>query len=200
MITFKPLRQYLTETGHNLLWLQKAAGIGKSTCTSLNNDRVISLEIVEKICLNLGVEIQQVMQYKDNLTGETPKPLTGEHIDKTHSEYLIDKDIKKMNKAIERGRKIHPEASDDEILYLMSKPDFSPLIDILRDRSFLQVDIERQLELRKNLISLMKNGTKTKYENLRKISDFLSVPTIQLYIDKKNPGRFKKYEYIEENK
>jgi DNA-binding Xre family transcriptional regulator len=196
MITFEPLRQYLKSNKHNFAWLCLEVGIGKSTCTSLRNDKVVSLDIVEKICLKLNIEIQQVMQYRDDVTGETPDSTEAEPEAKTYSDTLVERNLEDIQRQMKIDRKKYEGKEADEISYLKSEPDFSPLFEILKDRGMMLSVTERMIGLKKGMLGRMKNGVKVNYENIKKLSDFLSVPSRQLYMDRNNPALFVKYENV----
>ena len=196
MITFEPLRQYLKSNKHNFAWLCLEVGIGKSTCTSLRNDKVVSLDIVEKICLKLNIEIQQVMQYRDDVTGETPDSTEAEPEAKTYSDTLVERNLEDIQRQMKIDKKKYEGKESEEVAYLKSEPDFSPLFDILKDRGMMLSVTERMIGLKKGILGRMKNGVKVDYGNIKKLSDFLSVPSRQLYTDRNNPALFVKYENI----
>ena len=196
MITFEPLRQYLKSNKHNFAWLCLEVGIGKSTCTSLRNDKVVSLDMVEKICLKLNIEIQQVMQYRDDVTGETPDSTEAEPEAKTYSDTLVERNLEDIQRQMKIDKKKYEGKESEEVAYLKSEPDFSPLFDILKDRGMMLSVTERMIGLKKGMLGRMKNGVKVNYGNIKKLSCFLSVPSRQLYMDRNNPALFVKYENI----
>lgn len=189
MITFEPLRKYLKETKHNFMWLHETAGIGRNTCSSLNNDKNISLEIIERICIKLNLKVQDVMQYIDDETGLPLSPSVPEPPAKTFAELEQERKEEKEKKDF-----LKRSAMSDVERYKIADPDFSPLLDLVG--IILMTKEEKQsLGLYRNFFYKMRKGSKPKFETILRISKFINKPVKLLYIDKKYPDDFKDMDY-----
>lgn len=61
MISYKPLREYLSSNGLSPNKLYEEGVISTNIATSINNDRPMSFENIEKICTYLGIPIERAI-------------------------------------------------------------------------------------------------------------------------------------------
>ena len=62
MISYKPLFHTLIDQGLTREQMRQRVGIGKTTLSKLSTGKYVSLEVVEKIALTLGVPISSVVE------------------------------------------------------------------------------------------------------------------------------------------
>jgi len=62
MISYKPLWHTLIEKGLKKMQLVKLANISSGTLSKLNKDEYVALEVIERICIALDCQIQDVVQ------------------------------------------------------------------------------------------------------------------------------------------
>ena len=62
MISYKPLFHTLIDKGLTREQMRQRVGIGKTTLSKLSTGKYVSLEVVEKIALTLGVPISSVVE------------------------------------------------------------------------------------------------------------------------------------------
>ena len=67
-ISYKPLWHQLVDRGMKKLEFRDYVDISTSTLAKLGKDEYVSLEIIEKICLKLNCEIQDVVVIKKENT------------------------------------------------------------------------------------------------------------------------------------
>lgn len=64
MISFKPLWKTLLDKGMKKTDLLAAADISRGTLAKLSKDQYVSLKVIDSICENLDVAIDQVIEFK----------------------------------------------------------------------------------------------------------------------------------------
>lgn len=63
MISYRPLKIYLMDHGLKLSNVVKECGLSMKFITKINNNENIELKTLEKICLHLGISIQEVVEF-----------------------------------------------------------------------------------------------------------------------------------------
>lgn len=69
MITFDPLWRTLKSKGMNKGDLQKITGLSSSTIAKISKDGDVMLDVVDRICKALEVQIYDVMESIDDSAG-----------------------------------------------------------------------------------------------------------------------------------
>lgn len=65
MITYEPLRSLLQQRGiKRNVDLIKLTGLTKPTVGKLMTDKVVSLDVLDKLCESLGVELHDIARWK----------------------------------------------------------------------------------------------------------------------------------------
>ncbi len=62
MISYKPLFHTLIDQGLTREQMRQRVGIGKTTLSKISTGKYVSLEVIEKIALTLGVPISSVVE------------------------------------------------------------------------------------------------------------------------------------------
>lgn len=70
MISYKPLWHTLLDKGVRKTELLKQIGISFSTLSKLNKDQYVALEVIERICLALDCNIEDVVRVEKNPAGQ----------------------------------------------------------------------------------------------------------------------------------
>ena len=63
MITFNKLFQYIAEKGISPAQLGRMSGIDDSTISRLRHNQNVSMAFINKICLALNCNVEDVMEY-----------------------------------------------------------------------------------------------------------------------------------------
>lgn len=66
MISYKPLFHLLVDRDLELTNVIKKAGLSKGTVTNINNGNSITMNTLEKICLYLGCQASDVIEFIKN--------------------------------------------------------------------------------------------------------------------------------------
>ena len=64
MITYEPFRGYVAANNIKKKDIMAKAAISSSTMSKLKHDQYVSLEIIDKICNVLNIDINDVVKYK----------------------------------------------------------------------------------------------------------------------------------------
>lgn len=64
MINYEPFRVYVAANNIKKKDIMQKTGISSSTMSKLKHDQYVSLEIIDRICNALNVEINHVIKYK----------------------------------------------------------------------------------------------------------------------------------------
>lgn len=64
MITYEPFRGYVAANNIKKKDIMLKTGISSSTMSKLKHDQYVSLEIIDKICNVLNIDINEVVRYK----------------------------------------------------------------------------------------------------------------------------------------
>ena len=62
MISYKPLFHTLIEKDLTREQMRQRVGLGKTTLSKISTGRHVSLEVIERICLTLGVPLAAVVE------------------------------------------------------------------------------------------------------------------------------------------
>lgn len=62
MISYKPLAHTLVDKGINRAELGRRCGFSPSTLARLGKDRSVNLTVIERLCLELGCRVQDVVE------------------------------------------------------------------------------------------------------------------------------------------
>ena len=62
MISYKPLWHTLIEKGVRKMELVRLTGMSSGTLAKLNNDKNVSMDVIERICLALDCPIEDVVE------------------------------------------------------------------------------------------------------------------------------------------
>ena len=74
MISYKPLWHTLIDKGISREQMRQRAGIGKTTLSKLSTGKHVSLDVLEKIALVLGVPLSAVVEVEaDPVEKEAPE-------------------------------------------------------------------------------------------------------------------------------
>lgn len=65
MISYKPLRKLLIDKDLSCGELKDILQISSATMAKLNSDKIVSLNVIDKICKYLNCNIQDIMQYEN---------------------------------------------------------------------------------------------------------------------------------------
>lgn len=65
-VTYRRLFHLLIDKDMSVSDLQKKAGYSANISTKLKNDSYVSLETIEKICLALHCDIEDIVEIKEN--------------------------------------------------------------------------------------------------------------------------------------
>lgn len=71
MISYKPLFHTLIDKGLTREQMRQRVGLGKTTISKISTGKHISLEVVERICLSLGVPVSAVVEVLPGTPGES---------------------------------------------------------------------------------------------------------------------------------
>ena len=63
MVSYKPLFRYCLEHDISAADCRKMCGISPNTWTKINNNREVSMTILNKICAGLGVTYNDIVEY-----------------------------------------------------------------------------------------------------------------------------------------
>lgn len=70
MISYKPLHHTLIDKGMRKMELVKLVGMSNATLNKLNKDQYVALEVIERICLALDCNIEDVVRVEKNPAGQ----------------------------------------------------------------------------------------------------------------------------------
>lgn len=70
MITYKPLWHTLIDKGLTREQMRQRVGIGKTTLSKLSTGKHVSLDVLEKIALSLGVPLSAVVEVEADSTAK----------------------------------------------------------------------------------------------------------------------------------
>lgn len=62
LISYKPLFHTLIDKGLTREQMRQRVGLGKTTLSKISTGKHVSLEVVERICLSLGVPVSAVVE------------------------------------------------------------------------------------------------------------------------------------------
>lgn len=62
MISYKPLLHLLVDRNLKLTNVIKSVGLSSNIVTKINNNESITIETIDKICIYLGVKIENVVE------------------------------------------------------------------------------------------------------------------------------------------
>ena len=62
-ISYKPLWHVLIDKGMSRRDMIRAVGIGTTTLNKLTHDRVVSIEVIMRICETLDCKVQDVIEF-----------------------------------------------------------------------------------------------------------------------------------------
>ncbi len=65
MINYEPFRVYVAANNIKKKDIMQKTGISSSTMSKLKHDQYVSLEIIDKLCKALGIDIKDIVRYKD---------------------------------------------------------------------------------------------------------------------------------------
>lgn len=71
MISYKPLFHTLIDMGMTREQMRQRVGLGKTTISKISTGKHVSLEVVERICLSLGVPVSAVVEVLPGTPGES---------------------------------------------------------------------------------------------------------------------------------
>lgn len=71
MISYKPLFHTLIDKGLTREQMRQRVGLGKTTISKISTGKHVSLEVVERICLSLGVPVSAVVEVLPGTPGES---------------------------------------------------------------------------------------------------------------------------------
>jgi len=71
LISYKPLFHTLIDKGLTREQMRQRVGLGKTTISKISTGKHISLEVVERICLSLGVPVSAVVEVLPGTPGES---------------------------------------------------------------------------------------------------------------------------------
>ena len=71
MISYKPLFHTLIDKGLTREQMRQRVGLGKTTISKISTGKHVSLEVVERICLSLGVPVSAVVDVLPGTPGES---------------------------------------------------------------------------------------------------------------------------------
>lgn len=63
MISYKPLQKLLIDRDIKKTDLQKIINISSATMAKLNTNKYVSLEVIDKLCCILNVQINELIEY-----------------------------------------------------------------------------------------------------------------------------------------
>lgn len=63
MISYKPLRMQMAEKEINSTDLIKILKISSATMSKLNSDKIVSLTVIDRICVKLSCKVEDVIEY-----------------------------------------------------------------------------------------------------------------------------------------
>lgn len=70
MISYKPLWHTLIDKGLTREQMRQRVGIGKTTLSKLSTGKHVSLDVLEKIALSLGVPLSAVVEVEEDSTAK----------------------------------------------------------------------------------------------------------------------------------
>lgn len=65
MITYEPFRGYVAANNIKKKDIMQKTGISSSTMSKLKHDQYVSLEIIDRLCKILNIDIKDIVRYKD---------------------------------------------------------------------------------------------------------------------------------------
>lgn len=65
MITYEPFRGYVAANNIKKKDIMKKSGISSSTMSKLKHDQYVSIEIIDRLCKTLKIDITDIVKYKD---------------------------------------------------------------------------------------------------------------------------------------
>lgn len=69
-VTYKPLWKLLIDRKMSKADLRKRTHIAASTFTKMNNDQMVSLDVIARICYELGCTFDEVIELESRKTDE----------------------------------------------------------------------------------------------------------------------------------
>ena len=64
MITYEPFRVYIAVNNIKKKDIMKKTGLSASTMSKLKHDKYVSLEIIDRLCCALKLDIKDIVNYK----------------------------------------------------------------------------------------------------------------------------------------
>lgn len=64
MISYKPLRKLLIDKEMSVGELKDILKISSATMAKLNSDKIVSLNVIDKICKYMNCNVEDIMQYE----------------------------------------------------------------------------------------------------------------------------------------
>lgn len=65
MITYEPFRGYVAANNIKKKDIMQKTGISSSTMSKLKHDQYVSIEIIDRLCGFLNIDIKDIVRYKD---------------------------------------------------------------------------------------------------------------------------------------
>lgn len=65
MITYEPFRGYVAANNIKKKDIMQKTGISSSTMSKLKHDQYVSIEIIDRLCRFLNIDIKDIVRYKD---------------------------------------------------------------------------------------------------------------------------------------
>ena len=63
LISYKPLFHTLIDKGLTREQMRQRVGLGKTTLSKISTGKLVSLEVIERICASLGVPVSAVSEF-----------------------------------------------------------------------------------------------------------------------------------------